>query len=95
MLVVLAAVLPLASDGREDRWQWMLILVVGAALLAGGLAVAAPALLLRSVPDSRDELTKLSRKVDRISVRLDELDAGRPAGPRGDVDRAFAETRDA
>lgn len=94
VLVVLAAVLPVASSGFEDRWQWMLILVVGAALLAGGLAVAALTMLVRSIPDPRDELNKVSRKIDRISGHLDEAEGELPGGRQSSVDRAFSrETR--
>ena len=90
ILVVLAAILPLASEGFEDRWQWTLILVIGGALLAGGLAVTALAMLLRSIPDPRDELTKVSRKMDKVTTQLDDAEVELPAGRRSAVDRAFS-----
>lgn len=88
--VVAAAILPVASEGFEAEWQWMLLLVVGSALLAGGLAISSLAMLVRSVPDSRDELTKISRKVDRLTTRLEDDALGMPAGRESQVDRAFA-----
>ncbi len=94
VLVVLAAIVPVASSGFEERWQWMLMLVVGAALIAGGLAVAALTMLVRSIPDPRDELNKISRKVDRISGHLDEVEAELPGGRQSSVDPSLSrETR--